>query len=57
VSQQGIFVTTSVVCETEEQAVRAMEKLSRVALGLAFDGQSMSINATPYELDDEDDDD
>jgi hypothetical protein len=56
VTQQLVFISATVQCETEEQAVKAMEALSRVATGLALDGQTMQITAAAYDPDEDDDD-
>lgn len=39
-----ISVTLSVMCDTQEQAVRAMEVLQRPATGLALEGFNVNMH-------------
>ncbi len=50
----AISISAMVLPETSEEAVKAVEVLSRAATGLAFDGINTSITITTYEPEDED---
>jgi hypothetical protein len=44
------MVSVNVICETQDQALRAMEVLSRAAAGLAFEGaKHASVSLCPVE--------
>jgi hypothetical protein len=44
------MVSVNVICESQDQALRAMETLSRAAAGLAFEGMKhTSLSITPVE--------
>lgn len=43
------MVSASAICEDQEQINRAIEALSRVATGLAMEGQSIQISAVSYD--------
>ena len=51
----AISVNLTVLPETESQASRVVEALARVATGLAFEGQTVSISITNFDPDEEDD--
>lgn len=40
-----VIVNATIVCETQAQAVTAMESLSRAGVGLALEGLNVQINA------------
>lgn len=44
----AISVSLNIIPETEAEAVKAVEALSRVATGLAFDGLMVSVNMFTY---------
>lgn len=48
-----IVVNANVQAESEEQAARAMEVLSRAVLGLALEGAGVNVMASVVELDDD----
>ena len=45
----NVSLSLTILPESEEEAVRAMESLSRVAMGVAFEGISLSINIVSYD--------
>lgn len=49
----AISVSVMVLPESEEQAAKVVDALSRVACGLAFDGQTVSITINHYIPDEE----
>lgn len=44
----AISISLNILPETEQEAIKAVEALSRVATGLAFDGLLVSINLFTY---------
>jgi hypothetical protein len=47
----AIGISVTIFPETQEEAVKVVEALSRVATGLAFEGLSVSISIHTYDLD------
>lgn len=52
-SKRYLMVGASITCESEVDAARAVEALSRVTVGLAMEGLSVSVNVVPIDEDDE----
>lgn len=50
----AIGITVTILPKTQEEASRAMESLSRIAAGLAFDGLSVTISIDTYDPEGED---
>lgn len=48
-----IAISLSVHPKTQEEAAKAVESLSRVATGLAFDGMDVHVNITNYKTDED----
>jgi hypothetical protein len=49
----AIGISLLILLDTQDEAVKVVEALSRVATGLAFDGLSVSISIHTYEPDSE----
>jgi hypothetical protein len=47
----SIGISCTILPETQDEAVKAMEALTRVATGLAFEGISVSLSINSYEPD------
>lgn len=45
----AISITLSVLPDTQEEAIRAVEALSRAGTGLAFEGLTATLSFTTYE--------
>ncbi len=48
-----IGVSATILPKTQEEAIKAVEVLSRAVAGLAFEGISVSININPYDPDED----
>lgn len=52
-TSNGIAVTLTALPDTQEDAARIVEVLTRTATGLAFDGLSVQVNITPYDTEED----
>ena len=50
-----LAVRLTVLCESQEQALRVVEVLSRPLVGLALDNLHGSLNVTPTDVEEEED--